>query len=105
MKELEPKISEIELTIDREKEPLSAKATKHAKLYLNKIKQDRLKIKFLVDCFLAYSAKWSRDTGLRPRTTVLTSNVRTEDLRLPPQKERKRAIRTENVRLDRERES
>ncbi len=61
MKELEPKISEIELTIDREKEPLSAKATKNAKLYLTKVKQDRLKIKFLVDCFPAYFAKRSRD--------------------------------------------
>ncbi len=61
VKELEPKISEMELIIDHEKEPLSAKAMKHVKLYLTKIKQDRFKIKFLVDCFPAYSAKQARD--------------------------------------------
>ncbi len=66
MKELEPKISKMELNVDREKEPLSAKAMKHAKLYLTKIKQDRFKIKFLVDCFPAYTNKWSRDKSASP---------------------------------------
>ncbi len=59
VKELE--IFEVELIIDHEKDPLSIKAMKEAKLYLVKIKQDRFKIKFLVDCFPAYSAKWPRE--------------------------------------------
>ncbi len=50
-----------ELTVDLEKEPLSAKAMKHAKLYLTKIKQDRFNIKFLLECFPAYTNKRSRD--------------------------------------------
>ncbi len=57
VKELEPKISEEELIRDREKNPLEPKAMKGAKLYLSLIKQDRYKNKFLVDCFLANSAK------------------------------------------------
>ncbi len=64
VKELEPKISEMELIIDCEKQPLSAKAMKHAKLYFTKIKQDRFKIKFFVDCFPAYSAKWAKDKSV-----------------------------------------
>ncbi len=61
MKELETKISKVELIIDCEKDPLSTKAIKEVKLYLTKIRQDRFKITFLVDCFLAYSAKQPRD--------------------------------------------
>ncbi len=54
-------LKSLKWTIDREKEPLSAKAMKHAKLYLTKIKQNRFKNKFLVNCFPAYFAKCARD--------------------------------------------
>ncbi len=37
MKELEMKTSDVELTIDYEKDPLSTKAMKEAKLYLAKL--------------------------------------------------------------------
>ncbi len=55
------KISEVELIIDFEKDPLSPKAIKEEKLFLVKMKQDRYKIKFVVDCFPAYSAKRPRE--------------------------------------------
>ncbi len=61
VKELETKISEVELTIDLEKDPLSIKMMKEAKLYFVKMKQERFKIKFLVDCFPVYSAKLPRE--------------------------------------------
>ncbi len=51
VKELETKISEAELTTHREKDPLSTKEIKVG------MKQDRYKIKFLIECFPAYSAK------------------------------------------------
>ncbi len=44
-----------------------------------------------------------QEISLRPQTGVLTSNVRTEDLPLPPQKERKRSKWTEII-LSRNRE-
>ncbi len=69
---------------------------KHAKLYLTKIKQYRLKIKFLSTVFLLIPLN-GQETSLLPQTMVLTSNVRTKDLLLPPQKERMRTKSTENV--------
>ncbi len=47
--ELELKITEVRLIRDREKNPLETQALKALKLYLQLIKQDRYKIKFLVD--------------------------------------------------------
>ncbi len=55
--ELEPKITEVELIRDREKNPLEPQALKALKLYLQQIKQDKYKIKYLVDCFPAATAK------------------------------------------------
>ncbi len=72
VKELETKTSEIELIIDREKNPLSTKAMKEAKLYLTKIKQDRFKIKFLVDCFPAYTAKRQREKSVSSDSATYT---------------------------------
>ncbi len=59
--ELEPKITEVELIRDREKNPLEPQALKALKLYLQQIKQDRYKIKYLVDCFPANTVKWQRE--------------------------------------------
>lgn len=53
-KELETKSSELELAIDCDKNPLTNKVLKETKLYLSKIRQDRFKIKNLVDCFPSY---------------------------------------------------
>ncbi len=55
--ELEPKVREVELIRDCEKNPLVTAAMKEAKLYLNHIKTDRYRIKYFVDCFLWYTAK------------------------------------------------
>ncbi len=71
VKELENETSKDELTIDHEKDPLSTKVMKEAKLYLTKIKQDSFKIKFLVDCFHASSAK-------RPRKKSGSSDSNTD---------------------------
>ncbi len=57
MKELEPKISEVELTMNHEKSPLTALGLKEAKIYLVKIMSDRFKTKNFVDCFPAYSKR------------------------------------------------
>ncbi len=46
--ELEPKITEVDLISDREKNPLESQALKALRLYLKLIKQDRYKIKNLV---------------------------------------------------------
>ncbi len=59
--ELEQKITEVELIQDREKNPLEPKASKALKLYLQQIKQDRYKIKYLVDCSPATTAKRLRE--------------------------------------------
>ncbi len=45
------KISQVELNIGHEKKPLSSLSMKEAKVYLSKIKTDRVKIKALVDGF------------------------------------------------------
>ncbi len=55
--ELELKIIEVELIRDREKNPLESQALKALKLYLKHIKQDRYKIKNLVECFPPNTAK------------------------------------------------
>ncbi len=55
--DLKPKITEVELIWDREKNPLEQQALKALRLYLKLIKQDRYKIKNLVKCFLPSSAK------------------------------------------------
>ncbi len=44
VKELEPKISDVELIRGHEKNPLEPKAMKETKLYLSLIKQDRYRI-------------------------------------------------------------
>ncbi len=91
--------------MDPEKEPLLAKVMKHTRLYLTKIKQDMYKIKFLVDCFPAYTAKRPRDKSASSDSGT-TSNVRTNGLLLPPQKGRMKSRWTEHgLRLGRERES
>ncbi len=46
--ELEPKITEVELIRDREKNPLETRPLKALRLYLKLIKQNRYKI---VECF------------------------------------------------------
>ncbi len=46
--ELEPKIAEVKLIRDCEKNPLEPTAKKEAKLYLNHIKMDTYRIKYLV---------------------------------------------------------
>ncbi len=51
VKGLETKISEVELTLKCTKKPISDLDKKEAKLYLAKIREDRFKIKNLVNCF------------------------------------------------------
>ncbi len=55
--DLEPKITEVKLLRDLEKNPLEQQALKALRLYLKLIKQDRYKIKNLVECFPSSSAK------------------------------------------------
>ncbi len=55
--ELKPKITEVELIHDREKNPLESQALKVLRLYLKLIKQDRYQIKNLVECFPPGPAK------------------------------------------------
>ncbi len=55
--ELESRIAEVELIRDHEKNPLEPTAMKEAKLYLNHIKMDRYRIKYIVDCFPSNTAK------------------------------------------------
>ncbi len=55
--ELESKITEVELIHDREKNPLEPRALKALRFYLKLIKQDRYKIKNLVECFQPSTAK------------------------------------------------
>ncbi len=66
--ELEPKITKVELIRDREKNPLEPLALKALRLYLKHIKQDRYKIKNLVECFPPSTAKrkheWSASSDL-----------------------------------------
>ncbi len=59
--ELGSKIAEVELIRDREKNPLEPTAIKEVKLYLNHIKTDRYRIKYLVDCFPSNTAKQQPD--------------------------------------------
>ncbi len=59
--ELELKITEVELIRDRDKNPLEPQAIKVLKLYLQQIKQERYKIKYLVDCFLTNLTKRQRE--------------------------------------------
>ncbi len=59
--ELEPKITEFELIRDREKKPLEPQPLKALRLYLKLIKQDRYKIKNLVECLLPRPAKRKHD--------------------------------------------
>ncbi len=58
---LEPKIAEVKLICDREKNPLESRALKVLRLYLKLIKQDRYKIKNLVECFPPGPAKRKHD--------------------------------------------
>ncbi len=55
--ELKPKITEVELIRDREKNSLEPRALKALRFYLKLIKQDRYKIKNLVECFPPSTAK------------------------------------------------
>ncbi len=55
--ELEPKITEVELIHDCEKNPLESRALKALRLYLKLIKQNRYKIKNHVECFPPGPAK------------------------------------------------
>ncbi len=102
--EIEPKITEVELIRDHEKNPLEPQALKECKLYLNLIKTDRYRIKNLVECFPPNPAKRQRESlGLLIRK--LTLNVRTEGLPSPLHM-RKKARQIENVPcLGREREN
>ncbi len=61
--ELEPKITEVELIRDREKNPLEPRALKAPRLYLKRIKQDRYKIKNLVECLPPSTAKRKHETS------------------------------------------
>ncbi len=73
--ELDPKITEVELIRDREKNPLEPQALNVLKLYLKLIKQDRYLIKNLVKCFLPGPAKRST-TSLCPQTQILKINLK-----------------------------
>ncbi len=61
MMELEPKISEVELIRDHEKQPLEPQALKACNLYFKHIKTDRYRIKYLVDCFPSNPAKRQKE--------------------------------------------
>ncbi len=84
----------MELALDREKKPLSAKALKGAKVYLAKIRQDRLKIKNLFDCFP--SNKWPRD---KSASTDSSTETKRQDRRSSRSSTRK----TEEVKTDKNR--
>ncbi len=62
--ELEPKITEVELIRDREKNPLESQALKALRLYLKLINQDRYKIKNFVECFPPGPAKRKHDQSM-----------------------------------------
>ncbi len=62
--ELEPKITEVELIRDLEKNPLEPQALKACNLYFKHIKMDRFRIKYLVDCFLSNPAKRQREKSV-----------------------------------------
>ncbi|MBL0686801.1 MAG: hypothetical protein JJV94_03125 [Sulfurospirillum sp.] len=70
VKELETKSSDVELAMDRDKNPLMTKGLKEAKLYLSKIRQNRFKIKNLVDCFPSY--KQAREQSASSDSTTDT---------------------------------
>ncbi len=59
--ELEPKIAQVELITDCEKSPLEPTTNKEAKLYLNHIKMDIYRIKYLVNFSQSYMAKRQED--------------------------------------------
>ncbi len=102
--ELEPKITEVELIRDREKNPLEPRALKAMRLYLKLIKQDRYNIKSLVECLRLVQLRGSMK-GVRPQTQELIINVRIEG---HPETLHGNLLprRTENVlHLDRGRES
>ncbi len=75
--ELEPKIIEAELIRDHEKNSFRATALKALKLYLQQIKQDKYKIKYLVDFSPANTAKRQREKS-GSSDSELTQNIRTE---------------------------
>ncbi len=62
--ELELKITEVELIRDSEKNLLESQALKALRLYLKLIKQDRYKIKNLVECFPPGPAKKKHDQSV-----------------------------------------
>ncbi len=76
--ELEPKIAELQLVRDRNENPLVPTAMKEAKLYLNHIKTDRCRIKYLVYCFRSNTAKRQCDksVSLESGTDVKRQNRR-----------------------------
>ncbi len=55
--ELEPKMTEVELIRDHEKNTLEPQALKACNLYLKHVKMDRFRIKYIVDCFQSNPAK------------------------------------------------
>ncbi len=59
--ELEPKNAKVELIRDHDKNNLEPTAMKEAKLYLNHIKMDRYRIKYIVDCFPSNMVKRQHD--------------------------------------------
>ncbi len=59
--EFDPKITEVELIREHEKNLLEPKALKACNLYLKHIKMDRFRIKYLVDCFPSNPAKRQRE--------------------------------------------
>ncbi len=84
----------MELIQDREKNPLEPQALKALKLYLQQIKQDRYKIKYLVDCFPVATAKRQREKS------------GSSDSEADPKRQNRRASRTSSQRavakMDRE---
>ncbi len=93
------KISKVELTIDREKDPLSPKMIKQAKLYFVKMKQDSYKIKFCVDCIPADSAKQPREkSGFSDSDT----GTKRQDRRASHSTSKENGQRTFNVETERE---
>ncbi len=68
--ELETKISEVELTMQRDKKPLTDLGLKDAIVYLAKIRQDQFKIKNLVDCYLTNMHPRDKSASLESATST-----------------------------------
>ncbi len=68
--ELEPKIMEVKLIRDREKNHLDQQDLKALRLYLNLIKQDRYKIKNLVECFPPRSARRKHERSVSSDSVI-----------------------------------